>query len=249
MAYSQLSDLPAGQLTQLQDLRNQWEGLAGYATQVPDWMLLEMANATTGYQSSSASPISVSISGPITSLAQFGQYMLAHVNTGGAATGALTIGSDLYKAMPWAFYGLTSDQYQQQATTFATEYKKLTGQAIPSDQLTKAFQGAAGTVGAEYGTGALLTGSEYAQQLMNDANIKKTYGWVSYGMDFNQFQQQKLQMRQSFGTDLTDQQAVTQLQYLHAASGATMQATARMSTSGQQSQQSASQGASGSVIR
>lgn len=118
--------------------------------------------------------------------------------------------SDIQQKYPWINYGLDKDTYQSYATTFSTEYKKITGQDIPADQMSAAFNS------VKDRTGGILSGSEYAQQLQNDANIQKQFGWVRYGLDFNQFQQQKLQMRQAFGKDLTDQEGVVQLQYLHA---------------------------------
>lgn len=218
-----LSDLVRDQpgiATVLSDFRNQLELLTGNTLSISDDALVKVYQQQT----------------PGT-LAQF-------ANTLNAVGG---IPADYKQAQPWILYGLSFDQYQQQATTFATEYKKITGQDIPPSELQRAFTGMRGTSGAEYGTGALLTGSEYAQQLQNDSNIQKTFGWVKYGYDYQQFQQQKLQMRQSFGQDLTDQQATVQLQYLHAAGGANMSAVARPSSSGQQ--QARTPDMSGSVVR
>lgn len=208
-----LQDIPTGSRTLLDDFRNQWEALSGYALSVPDDVLVKV------YQS-----------GMPNTLALFANHLMG--------TGWLP---QIWKdTQPWLQYGINFDQYQSQAGTFATEYKKITGQDISSDDLTKAF-GSLKDV-----TGGLLTASEYGQQLQNDLNIQKTYGWVKYGLDFQQFQQQKLQMRQSFGRDLTDQEASTQLQYLHAAQGGSHEVTAQP----QQQQQAKPQpGVGGSVVR
>lgn len=241
MSYGSLADLPAAMRSQLDDLRNQWEALTGFRATVQDWQLVEMANSAA-YQSGPASPIQVSIGHTIATLFDFGQYMKAHVNPTGDAYGALTIGQDVYQNMPWAFYGLKPEEYASQATTFATEYKKVTGQDISASALGSAFDS------MKDSTGGLLTGSEYAQRLMQDQNIQKTYGWVKYGYDYNQFQQQKIQMRSLFGRDLSDQEATTQLQYLHAAQGGNHEVTAQTQQSQGQRKQ-AEQGVSGSVIR
>ena len=82
-------------------------------------------------------------------------------------------------------------------------------------------------------TGNLLTGSQYQQQLMQDANIQKTYGWVKYGMDFSAWTAQKLQSRTAFGRDINDAEAATILQYGKSASGSNMSVTAKQ-TGGQQ---------------
>lgn len=210
-----LQDLPVAIRNQLDDWRNQYEGLAAHALTVTDDQLTQL------YQQ-----------GLPNSLSQFASRITPLV-----ASQYSWVSQD-----PWLQFGMTVDQYQSQATTFATEYKKVTGQEISAEALHDAFGSLKDM------TGGLLTGGEYAQRLMNDQNIQKTYGWVKYGYDYNQFQQQKLQMRSLFGRDLSDQEATTQLQYLHAAQGGNHEVTAQTQQSQDQRRQ-ASTGVSGSVIR
>ena len=207
-----LQDLPTGARNLLDDYRNQLEALGGNTLNLPDSALVQV------YQN-----------GTPDTLSMFAQDI--------ASIGALGPYKD---AQPWIQYGLNFDQYQSQAGTFATEYKKITGQDISGEALSQAFSSLKDV------TGGLLTGSEYAQRLQNDKNIQKTYGWVKYGLDYQQFQQQKLQMRQSFGKDLTDQEATAQLQYFHAAQGGNREVTAQQQQSSQSKQQP---GVGGSVIR
>lgn len=163
--------------------------------------------------------------GQVSNLNDFGAYLSAH-------------GSDL-SAHPWAQYGLTKDEYASTASIYATEHKKVTGQDISSEALQEAFRNPRDR------TGGLLTGSQYQQQLMQDANIQKTYGWVKYGMDFSAWTAQKLQSRTAFGRDIQDSEAATILQYAHQATGPTMSVTAK--PTGQRQQEPA--GISGNVVR
>jgi hypothetical protein len=145
----------------------------------------------------------------------------------------------IYETMPWAKYGLSKDEYASASAIYSTTYKSLTGTDISPDALTQAFQNPRDP------TGGLLSGSQYKQQLMNDAAIQKQYGWVKYGLDFSAWTQQKLSMRGAMGRDINDAEAATLLQYNKAATGATASVTAKQT--GQQSQQPA--GISGSVVR
>jgi hypothetical protein len=132
--------------------------------------------------------------------------------------------ANVLATMPWAQYGLDKDTYASMSGVFGTEFKKVTGTDITKEALQQAFQNPRDP------TGGLMTASQYAQQLMNDQNIQKTYGWVKYGMDFSQWTQQKLQVRTSFGRDITDAEAGVLLQYNKAATGATASAQARASS-------------------
>lgn len=161
-------------------------------------------------------------------LRDFGQYMATQPNA-----------QVVSQTMPWANYGLTKDDYASAANTFGTEYKKITGQDISPEALQAAFKNPRDP------TGGLLNTSQYAQQLMNDANIQKQFGWVKYGLDFSAWTQQKLSMRTAFGRDINDAEAATILQYNKAASGPSMGAVARQS--GQQASQPA--GISGTIAR
>ena len=166
----------------------------------------------------------------IQTLRDFGQYMAKQPS-------AVTVSKD----MPWANYGLTKDEYASAANTFGTEYKKITGQDISPEALQEAFKNPRDP------TGGLLNTSQYAQQLMNDANIQKQFGWVRYGLDFSAWTQQKVSMRTAFGRDINDAEAATILQYNQAAKGPNMGAVARGSS--QQSGAPASAGVTQSVAR
>lgn len=228
-------------LDQLSELAHEWEALVGWTVTIPQWMINELATSTqyvttTGGYGAIVGAGGTGAVGSGMDLYGFGQYMKAHAGYGG---GAYVWTPDQLAAMPWAQYGLGPDAYNSLSVTFRSEYKKLTGQDIPTAALDKAF--GSGQKSAQ----GLLTGGEYAQQLLADPSIQKTYGWVKYGLDYQQFQQQKDQMRSSFGHDLTDQEAVVQLRYFHSAQGSSAGVT-----SGQpQQQQQKVPGVGGSVIR
>jgi hypothetical protein len=160
--------------------------------------------------------------------ADFAKYMATQPNAQ-AAVGT----------MPWAKYGLTKDEYQATAAEYGTAYKKVTGTDIPPDALEKAF------ANPRDPTGGLLSGAQFTQQLMNDAAVQNTFGWVKYAMDFSAWTQQKLSLQTAFGRSVQDAEAATILQYNKSASGSNVSVTAKQS--GQQSQQPA--GVGGSVVR
>lgn len=211
-----LADVPTGTRNLLDDLRNQFEKLAGFRMTLNDGMLEVMANAAE----------------PIATLDSFSRF----VHQAG------WIDANQMVAMPWLQYGVDSDQYHSLATTFGSEYKKLTGQEIPADALHDAF------VKGQTGAGGLLTGSEYAQQLMQDTNLQKTYGWIKFGLDFSQWQQQKLGLRESFGREIQDSEAATLLQYTHKAAGSDAAVRAPGPGGGQQAH-SQGAGVGGSLAR
>jgi len=167
--------------------------------------------------------------GGIQTLRDFEQYMATQSN-----------GQAVSERIPWARYGLTKDEYASAANTYGTEYKKITGQDISPDALQQAFQNPRDP------TGGLLNTSQYAQQLMNDANIQKQFGWVKYGLDYSAWTQQKLSMRTAYGRDINDAEAATILQYQKSASGSNMSAVARVA--GQQAKE-ATAGVAGSLAR
>jgi hypothetical protein len=129
--------------------------------------------------------------------------------------------------VPWAEFGLNKDSYEQLATTYSTVYEKITGQQISAQALQQAF------LTPNLAEGGLFSGSQYEQQLMNDAAIQKAFGWVKYGMNFAQWTQQKLELRTAFGRDVKDSEAATILQYDHASQGQNVAAIARQAGQGQ----------------
>jgi hypothetical protein len=206
-------------LDQLRDLRDQWEQLVGYQFEIPDWAIQEMAGDPGRYQT----------------LYDVGQYMQAHAGYG---SGAFLWTPDRSAAMPWAKYGMSATAYATRVEGYDSTFRTLTGQAAPIDLVDTALREHEGT----------MTAAQFSTWLMAQDNIKNTYGWLRYGLDFQQFQTQKLQMRSSFGRDLTDQEAVTQLQYLHAAAGSNAGASVQPTFS-QQEKKSAQVGVEGSVVR
>lgn len=212
-------------LDQVRDLVNQWEQLVGFSVQIPDWMVSEMADVTN-YAGVSK----------ITSLFDVGRYMTVHI--GDPKTGSLLWPTDQAAAMPWAKYGMSSAEYGSKLESFDTSFRTLTGQAAPQNLIDQALSEHQGS----------MTGQQFETWLLTQESVKQTYGWLKYGLDFNQFQQQKLQMRTQFGRDLSDAEAVTQLQYLHQAQGPNVGVAAQQTFS-QLEKKQAQTGVSGSVVR
>lgn len=208
-------DVPTGEQNALAGQVDLWEQSTGYQVPITSNDMLMMANAGLETQH------------------DLGQWFANGANVGDNRFAAVI------QTMPWAQYGLDKDTYTSMATTFGTEYTKVTGQNITADALKQAFQNPRDP------TGGLLDASQYAQQLMNDVNIQNTYGWVKYGLDYAAWTQQKLQLQTSFGGPgaIQDSQAATILQYNKAATGATASVTAK------QTGQQAPVGVGGSVVR
>lgn len=144
---------------------------------------------------------------------------------------------------PWAWYGMSATEYAGRLSSFANIWSQLTGTQLAAndgngnlvDQAMKQYQGQ-------------MTESQFQQWLMSNQAIQNTYGWLKYGLNFQQFQQQKLGMTLAFGRTLSDTEGVTQLQYLHSATGPSM-AIANQPTFTQQERKQANVGISGSVAR
>src|SRR5215510_4681078 len=187
-------------LDQIRDLVNQWEQLSGYSTTVADWMINEMADVLDY----------AGLGHAITTLYDVGQYMAQHI--GDPARGDTLWATDKATAMPWAKYGLNAVQYDEHIGDYGSTFLRLTGQNAPQDLIDRALHEHGGT----------MKGAQFETWLMAQEGIKNAYGWLRYGMDFQQFQSQKLNMRTQFGRQLSDEEAVTQLRYHHAAQGASM---------------------------
>lgn len=169
----------------------------------------------------------------ITDIYDVGQYMKANM---GSAWSSMS-------SQPWAWYGMSATEYNSKLSSYRSTWSQLTGTELPAndgngnivDQALKQYQGQ-------------MSDTQFQQWLMSQDSIKNTYGWLKYGLNFDQFQQQKLGMNLSFGRTLSDTEGVTQLQYLHSATGPSM-AIANQPTFTQQERKQANVGISGSVAR
>lgn len=208
--------VPPGEYNVLESLIAEFEAITGYQAPLGNAELLELANAN------------------VMTLADLGKFVERQWGQSWQAGGF----NEVFATMPWAKYGLTKDEYISASSIYGTEYKKVTGSDISPEALAAAFSNPRDP------TGGLLSGTQYQQQLMNDAAIQKHFGWVKYGLDFSSWTQTKLSMRGAIGRDINDAEAATILQYNKAATGATAAATAR----GPQQQREAV-GVGGSVVR
>ena len=208
-------------LDQIRDLRVQWEQLVGYSIEVPDWAVNEMADHPDQYAT----------------LFDFGQYMLRHQRGHGEDPGAYFV-PEWYAAMPWAKWGMAPTEYNRKLEEYDSGFRVLTGQAAPQDLIDRALRDHQGS----------MTMGQFEVWVQTQEALRNQYGWLRYGLDFSQFQTQKLQMRTGFGRDLTDAEAVTQLQYHHAAQGASA-GVGVQPTLTQAEKKQAQTGLSGSVVR
>lgn len=203
----QWEQIPIGEQNLLIDLAGQWDQITGYSVGLlmnhQDWLLQMAKEAIGGYGSTLATASGVM------GLTGFSGWLWSH--------------GMVPSSMPWAGVGLTRDEYQTAIGQFSNAYESLTGQQMGTD-VNNPDQG------FEFMWQALSHGqnvSEAMHKFKQDKAMQETYGWLKYGLDYEQLQQQKLGMRAEFGRDLSDQEAVTQLQYLHQASGSSYQAQAR----------------------
>lgn len=144
---------------------------------------------------------------------------------------------------PWAWYGLSAAEYNSKLSSFDSVWRDLTGQALGSNDgvgnlIDQAFKQ----------SGGQMSSTQFQTWLLSQDSIKNTYGWLRYGLNFNQFQQQKLSWQTAFGGTLSDAEGVQQLQYDKAAQGPNM-AIAVQPTFTQQERKQATVGISGSVAR
>ena len=208
-------------LDQIRDLVNQWEQLAGFSITVPDWAISDMAGRI----------------GDVSSLYDVGQYMAQHQRGHGEDPGAYFV-PEWYAGMPWAKWGMSTTEYNRKLEEYDSGFRVLTGQAAPQDLIEKALHDHQGQ----------MTMGQFEVWVQTQEALRNQYGWLRYGLDFSQFQTQKLQMRTGFGRDLTDAEAVTQLQYHHAAQGASA-GVGVQPTLTQAEKKQAQTGLSGSVVR
>ena len=208
-------------LSEIADLVTQWELLAGYAVQdIPQWAINDMADNKFI---------------DIANLYDVGQYMQHFV------------GSQPWQIHPaqgmpgqWAWFGMSATEYQTKLEAYDSTFMSLTGQNVPADLVDQALRQHQGT----------MTGAQFSTWLLNQASVKNTYGWLRFGLDFQQFQQRKLDMQSAFGTNyyLSDAQAVAQLTYLHAAQGANVSAAVQPTLT-QVERKQVSQGPAQSEVR
>lgn len=203
-------------------------------TQLQNWADEFEAETGSQFHITAAELLSMANLG-IVSQVDFGQWMFSNAPKSAQA---------IFQKMPWAEFGLTKDSYEQLATTYSTTYEKITGQTISAAALAAAFQT------PNLLASGMFSGAQYEQQLMHDANIQKQFGWVKYGLDFSQWQQQKLQLHTAFGRDINDAEAATILQYTHASQGPNFSVIgSRSGGQGGGGQQSQGAGVAGSVVR
>lgn len=167
----------------------------------------------------------------VQTLYDLGQWMFTH---GQSQIGQ--IDSGLY---PWAHYGMNNTEYHAKLIGWGTVFGELTGNTLPPPQFLERAM--------SIGQGQMTEG-EFRNWILTQPDFMNMYPWLKFGLDFQQFQQQKTQWQLQFGNQLTDQQAITQLQYLHTNQGKDM-AVAVTPTFSQQEKKQANTGASQSEVR
>lgn len=149
---------------------------------------------------------------------EFGRYIWSNVLAGKPA---------LQQQMPWLQFFMDAETYHSRLSQLASDWQRYTGQVLnPTDA-------GLGQQWVESQLGGVTPGLA-APSIIDDPAIQKAFGWVRYGLTFRDFSLKKEQMDDAFGTQLTNDQAITQLHYFHAAQGSATQARAVQRTPGQQ---------------
>lgn len=185
-------DVPTGEQNVVNSLLDQWRQTSGYYGDVPDWAKLAMAQEG------------------ISSTYMMGQFMTRHVNNAGypagsAEAGAYFVNPEGVRNAPWSQFGMTADAFFSTLSSYQALMLQYTGTGGTADDFASKLRA----------TNGQLTSSFITESLLHDPNMMNTYGWLKYGMTYDQFQQQKQQMTQAFGQTLDDAEAVKQLEYWH----------------------------------
>jgi len=180
----------SGYKTELEDLALQWQQVAGFGLTIDEASLRKMADAH------------------VVSMRDFGQYMWTNL-----------MPTDLKDRAPWLAWGIDQSTWNRQLSDYTDTYEQITGDR-PNFAVSAGGQMDAPSSTFWDAFTRNLTQSGLREKLLHDEGIKQTFGWVRFGLDFDTFQQRKTDMRLSFGVDLSNEQAVLQLQYLHQSAGA-----------------------------
>lgn len=218
-AYQEWSDVPPGERNYITSLVDQWNSLSGYTVQTPQWALMAMAMEG------------------VNSLFMVGQFMWRHIYNG-FDEGAYFVAPQHVMNSPWARYGIGADQFHASYTSYTQTLKELTGTTGDWSQFENMLVDQKGQMNASYVRGNIL----------QDPNMLRTYGWLRYGIDYNQFQSQKQQWTHLFGHELSNDEGVQQLQYLHAAHTGGQEARARPTLT-QEEKRKADVGMGDNVVR
>lgn len=188
----------AGYKSEIEDLALQWQQVAGFSVTIDEATLRKMADAH------------------VVSMRDFGLWMW---NNGPGMT------DEIKQRSPWLAWGLDQTTFNRQLSDYEDTYEQLTGQRVAFDPAVgKQMDMASNFLWEAFRNN--LTQSGLREELMHDETIRNTYGWIKFGLTFDDFQQRKVDMRIAFGQDLSNDQAMLQLQYLHQAQGANRAVTA-----------------------
>jgi hypothetical protein len=152
-------------------------------------------------------------------------HMFAEILWGGIAADPAT-----QARIPiWASVGMDRHQWESHVASWQEQYERATGNKL---DLTKA--GDLEMMRGRSGLSLTATAGELKSFIEHDKGMRETYGWLKHGMNHDDFLLQKNQMRQAFGAELSDQQAILQLDYFHKAQGSSMAVHAQTRQRGQQ---------------
>lgn len=198
-SWNEWADVPSGEQNVINSLLDQWRQASGFYGTVPDWAKMWAAKEGIG------------------SVYQMGQYMDAHTNYNGGDSGAYFIPPGATAHAPWAAFGMTADAFQAQLKSYQATMEQYTGTGGDYADFTRFMQAGQGNISPQF----------MIETMLHDQNMLNTYGWLKYGLNYDQFQQQKQQMKQSFGFDLSNEEAVKQLEYFHTNASATQYASTK----------------------
>lgn len=133
----------------------------------------------------------------------------------------------LKASSPWIGFGVSQDQWNSTMSDFSNSWFEMTGQNLDTTPQSAQFKDI---------TRAILRGesaSQWMTKLQNDTNMQKQYGWLKFGMNFQQFQQYKVGQRLAFGKDLSNEEALKAYQFDQPAQGRTFSGSVAASPASQ----------------
>jgi len=102
---------------------------------------------------------------------------------------------------PWLQFGLSHAQFDTTTLGYIDLIQQMTGQKPTPDQIKQALLSSKGQSNPQH----------WKEQFISDAGNQKAYGWIKYGLSYEEFHTWAAQQSSKFGKELSQEEAVTWL--------------------------------------